>query len=292
MIILSAFCYGVTPVLAVYAYREGITVITLLIIRFTAAAIFFVLYCFLKRRNIKVNVSRSYPATILGFLFAVTSFLYFSSFKYISTSLAVMTHYVYPIFVSVLNFFWSKNAISRKTLLSMTISFGGLVLVIGTSIGKVNLFGIFLTVISAITYSIYIVYGSKIVRDIPSILTSAIVTSTASICFIIAGLAAREIDFNFGVRAWIPISGIILLSTVLAILAFFWGLDLLGSTKASLICMTEPVFTVTISSIAFDQRLTVGQLIGGMAVLAGAIVGSLPDKIHSKEDESLHKMES
>jgi drug/metabolite transporter (DMT)-like permease len=263
MIILSAFCYGITPVLAVYAYEEGITVITLLIIRFTAAAIFFILYCFLKRRTFKVVIRKLFPATILGILFAGTSFFYFSSFKYISTSLAVMTHYVYPIFVSVLNFFWSKNSISRKTLLSMTISFGGLILVIGTSIGNVNLFGIFLTVLAAVTYSFYIVYGSKIVRNIPSILTSAIVTSTASVCFIVAGLATREIDFNFGVRAWIPISGIVLLSTVLAILAFFWGLDLLGSTKASLICMTEPVFTVVISSIAFNQRLTAGQLIGG-----------------------------
>jgi drug/metabolite transporter (DMT)-like permease len=69
-----------------------------------------------------------------------------------------------------------------------------------------------------------------------------------------------------------------LFSTVLAMLAFFAGLELVGSTRAAILSTTEPLMTAILSTVLLDQRLTTWQMAGGLAVLAGAVLVVLPQK--------------
>lgn len=54
------------------------------------------------------------------------------------------------------------------------------------------------------------------------------------------------------------------------ILAFFRGLEVLGSTKSSVLSILEPVFIIIFSTIILNDRLSILQIAGGIAVLGGA----------------------
>jgi drug/metabolite transporter (DMT)-like permease len=100
----------------------------------------------------------------------------------------------------------------------------------------------------------------------------AVVTLVTSALYVGLGLAAGRLSFTFAPSAWLPIALIIVVSTLLAILAFFRGLGILGSSAASIVSMTEPLFTIGFSILLFGDRLGWQQIVGGALVLGGTVL--------------------
>jgi drug/metabolite transporter (DMT)-like permease len=100
--------------------------------------------------------------------------------------------------------------------------------------------------------------------------TSSFVTLFAGLSFFAASFASGTLDFNFASAAWLPVAGLAFLSTVVSVLTFFRGLELIGSTRASILSIIEPLVTVVFSALLFSERLTALQILGGFGVLGGA----------------------
>jgi len=272
LVAASAFCFGLMPVFAIYAYRSGINVQTMLFLRFTIAAGVLFLYLFFKKENFAAGRGRLFSLFVLGGLFyPCLSYLYFSAVRYIPASLAVLLLYVYPVIVAVFSAVLDKEAITGKTLVSMGVSLAGLAFVLGASAGgEVNPVGVLLAFGSAVFYAGYIVFGNRVVRQVPPLVTSSFVTLFAGLSFFAASFASGTLDFNFASAAWLPVAGLAFLSTVVSVLTFFRGLELIGSTRASILSIIEPLVTVVFSALLFSERLTALQILGGFGVLGGA----------------------
>ena len=72
--------------------------------------------------------------------------------------------------------------------------------------------------------------------------------------------------------AWPGIVGIGLISTFIAIQAFYAGTKRIGAAQASLISTFEPIWTISLAALLFDERLGPLQLVGGVLVIAGVIL--------------------
>lgn len=261
------------PILALYAYQGEVNVNTLLFLRFSLGTLFFFLYVFLKIKKWSINKVQLISLFVLGGIFyTVQSSCYYSSVKYIPASLAVLIFYTYPIFVVILSFFIDKERLTKQTLASVGLSFFGLILVLGTSVGMINFLGVLFAIGAAVTYSCYIILGNRVVKQLPPMLISAFVALFASISLLLIGLSTNNINFNFETKAWLPIGGLVLFSTLLSMFTFFRGLELIGSTKAAILSMIEPLVTIGFSALLFYERLTLLQWFGGAAVLFGALL--------------------
>jgi drug/metabolite transporter (DMT)-like permease len=273
LILLSATGFGLMPVFALFAYKSGISVPTLLFIRFGLAALLLLTYVFVKFKGIRLTVKDIVYLLILGGVcYTLQSSFYFSSVRYISPSLTALLLYTYPVIVAVLSFFLEREKITLRMAVSMAVSFAGLLLTLGASIGKVNMTGVVLALAAAVVYSVYIVIGNRVVKKLPSLVTTAFVSLFAALGLFGYGVAAGQLNFGFDKSAWLPIIGLILFCTILAILTFFKGLELLGPMKASILSTLEPVFAALFSAIFLFDRLTFPQLMGGVLVLAGAVL--------------------
>ncbi|MCK9909376.1 DMT family transporter, partial [Microbacteriaceae bacterium K1510] len=102
--------------------------------------------------------------------------------------------------------------------------------------------------------------------------TSAFVSMFAALSVFAVVSTNGGLQLTFGLQGWLAVIGIVLFSTVLAIGCFFRGLQLIGSTKASILSMVEPVVTISCSAILLHERLTWLQAFGGMIVLLGAVL--------------------
>ena len=60
--------------------------------------------------------------------------------------------------------------------------------------------------------------------------------------------------------------------TAVAIAAFLAGLARVGSAWASIVSSFEPVFTVALGVAVLGDRLGPGKVVGGLAVVAGAVL--------------------
>ena len=88
--LLSSFLFGFIPILAVSAYKKGITVMTFHFMRFIIASIaLFCLLYFQKGHQVVMVGKKNFLQLFVlgGILFTLTSFSYFSSFQYIPASM-------------------------------------------------------------------------------------------------------------------------------------------------------------------------------------------------------------
>lgn len=271
--IISAICFSVMPIFTVFAYNHGVTIFTLLFIRFVLAAILLLIYVFVKVKPIYINKNMILKFFILGgILYTLQAICYFNSVKYLSPSFAALILYLYPIFVCVISSLIEKEKLTSKVLFSILLSFSGLMASIGMSDMRINPKGVFFGVSCAIIYSVYIVISNKVVKEVPSIVTIAYVTFFASISFLIIGISTRQLNFHIDMTGITAILAITIFSTIISMFTFFKSLEYIGSTKASILSMIEPVSTIILSAVIFNERLTFLQILGGAGVLCGALL--------------------
>lgn len=273
LVLLSTLGFGLMPIFALYTYSEGVTVFTLLQLRFTLAAL--ILFSYLRLKGLSLAVSQRELAMLFilgGVLYACQSTFYFSSVRYIPASLAALLLYTYPAFVALLSVVVDKEKITTATILAMALSIAGLALVLGASPSAVNPLGVLLSLGAAVVYSIYIVLGNRVVKELSPTVTSTFVALFAALSLSASGVATGSLQYNLTPSAWLALLAIVACSTIMAMLTFFRGMELIGPTKASILSTVEPLITFGFSALFFGDRFTLIQLAGGIAVLAGAVL--------------------
>jgi drug/metabolite transporter (DMT)-like permease len=272
-IILSATSFALIPIFAIYAYDSGVSTTTLLFLRFTIASIIFFGYIFLKIKNWKITKKQiGYLILLGGILYTIQSTFYFTSVKYIPASLAALLLYLYPIFVAILSFFVNKEKPTVKIIIAITLSLVGIILVLGAPKGQISPIGIFFASGAAVVYSIYILIGDRVTKQLSPIITCAFITLFSAFSLLIGGTFTHTISFQFGNTGWIMALCVAFFCSVVAMFTFFAGMNIIGPTKASILSMIEPVVTFILSAILFHEKMTALQLVGGIIVLLGAIL--------------------
>jgi drug/metabolite transporter (DMT)-like permease len=275
LVLFSVFGFGTLAIFALYAYRSGVNVTSLLFIRFSLASLFFFAYLLKGRFGIKVETKQLGLLATLGLFYVTASICYLSALRYISASLNAFIHYIYPAFVCFLSFVFNRETFTLKIGLSLGLAMFGLMLILGTSFQGMNLIGSLLSLGAAVAYSFYIIICQRLLKHLSPRMMSAYVTFFAALSLLLLQwVLGQKIQFDFAPTAWVFILSIVLVSTVIPIFLFMRGLEFLGPSRAAILSMTEPLFTVGLSVILFRDRLTVLQLAGGFLVLFGAFVAS------------------
>ncbi|HOL17525.1 MAG TPA: DMT family transporter [Bacillota bacterium] len=273
LVLLSAFGFGMIPIFALYAYQSNINVTTLLLIRFTLAAVIFLVYVLIKHRRIALKRSDLFYFFLLGGVcYTLQSAFYFSAVRYIAPSLASLLLYTYPLIVVILATIIDRDKPTRMMVVSAAVSFVGVLLILGTSYGRINGTGIVLALSAALVYSTYIIMGNRVLKSTPPLITSTFVSLFAGAGILVVSLFTEKISFAFAAAAWLPALGLVFFSTIIGIFAFFRGIEILGPARASILSMTEPLFTTISAVILLQDRLTPLQAAGGIAVLTGAVL--------------------
>lgn len=273
LVLISASSFALMPILAVYAYKGNANLYTILFLRFALASLLLFSYLVYKKKSVAVKLPLLLKLIFIGaVLYTLQSSLYFASVKYIPVSLQALFFYTYPVFVAILAIVIYKERLNPRLMTAIAISLTGMCLVIGTSFHNINLLGAFLALGAAIVYAIYLNLSNRVLSEISPDVATAYVSLSATAAFLVTGSVTHSLNFYFQPSAWFPIIGIAFFSTAVAILTLFRGMELLGSTRASILSIVEPLVTITISSLLFHDRLSATQWIGGLLVLAGAFI--------------------
>ncbi len=121
----------------------------------------------------------------------------------------------------------------------------------------------------------------------PSPAAALMTTATAmvyALLLLASGGSVSPIDIPNA--SWLPLLGLGLVSTAIAIQAFYAGVRRVGGARAALISTVEPVYTVVLAMILFGERLTAMQLVGGALVIGAVILAETgrPDTVATTTD--------
>ncbi|MFJ2030884.1 DMT family transporter [Streptosporangium sp. NPDC087985] len=274
--LVSATGFGLMPVFASYAYGAGMSVTTLLMLRFAIAAAVFLVWLGLRGRLGRLTGRQWATLALLGGgMYAVQSLLYFTAVQRIAPALAVLLLYLYPGLVSVLSAVVERTRLSWTVVGPILVSLAGLTLVVGRLDTGLDVPGMLAAVGSAVAYACYIVLGSRVSASLSPTVTTAYLAMFATGSFALLGLASGGLDIGFAPAGWGWVAAVAIVSTVLAIALFFVGATTLGPVRASILSMLEPVVAVLATWLLLDGALSGPQLAGGAVVLAGAVWGVL-----------------
>ena len=266
-IIVSAIAFGAMAIFARHAYAAGADVLGVLLSRFIIAGL--VLAAVMLAARKPWPRGRPLAAAIgMGAVgYAGQAACYFTALNHASAGLVALLLYAYPTLVCLLAAAFLKETLSPRVVALLATSFVGIALTLGGGHGTPLGFGLGLA--AALIYSVYIIVGARELKGTDALASTTVICLSAAATMLVASLF-REPSFPGAATGWIPLALIALVSTVLAILAFFAGLKRVGPAVASIGSTLEPVVTVVLAWLVLGEAIAPVQLVGGALVLGSA----------------------
>src|SRR4051794_14924363 len=258
------------------AYDAGVGTLTLLLVRFGLGPAVFAGLLPARRERVPRDALR--VGLGLGAIgYATQAGLYFGALHELDAGLLALVLYTYPAWVSLAAFALGRERPTRRRLVALGLSSAGLVVVLaGAASGAFTALGTVMALGAALAYTGYILVADGAGDRVPPLLLAALVCAGATATFALVGAASGRLDLGFDGVGWLWLGCIAVVSTAVPIVAFFAGLARVGPGAASILSTFEPVVTVGLAFLAFQERLTVVQLAGATLVLAAAVLLAAP----------------
>jgi drug/metabolite transporter (DMT)-like permease len=279
--LVSAAAFGTLGIFGTLASDAGATLASTLLVRFAIAASVFAVVLRLGGGWARLRrLPRRVVLTGLGLGaagYSLQSGLYFAAIERLDVSIVALLLYTYPVFVTVAAIALGRAAPSLRTGVALAIASVGLVLVLlAAGTGAFDVAGALLALGAALTYTMYILVSDRVVGKVDPFALALLVLTGATASFAVTGVATGSLDFGLSAEAWLWLVLLALVSTVVAVSAFFAGLRRVGPSDAAILSTFEPVVTVVLAFFVLGERLTPPQLAGGGLVLAAVVLLQLP----------------
>lgn len=257
------------------AYRHGVDVVTLLMLRMVFALPFFVLMAWWAGRGKARLTQRDWLGVVgLGFCgYYLSSFLDFWGLEFISASLERLILYLNPTIVLVLGWLLFNKRITQRQGVAMAISYSGVLLVFGNEVGLAGphaAFGALLVFLSAVTYAVYLTYSGQLVQRLGALRLAGLATSVACFfCIVQFGLlrpmAAVQVPEAV---LWLSLLNATA-CTVLPVLLVMIVIERIGPGLTAQIGMIGPMATLLMGVWILDEAFNLWIIAGTVLVLSG-----------------------
>ncbi len=272
-VIISAIVFGSMPLMAKTVYMEGGNPVTLTFLRFFLVMPV-LLYFVNRNKNIQLSVTKEEAKKLIlvGTLgYGTTALTLYMSYNYIASGIATTLHFAYPVLVILTYVILFKEKASGIKLLSVSLTIIGMMF-LNESDANINLMGFLLAFGSSVAYAFYIVYLDRSgLKSMNSLKMTLYLCVMASGMVFIFGLFTGTLDFQMTARGW----GIsMLLSVLVAFLgvSFFQiGVALIGPQKTSVLSTFEPITSIIIGALLFNELIS-GRTIAGFISIVAAVV--------------------
>ncbi len=272
--LLSSAAFGFMPVFAKVLYNNGSNTLTVLSFRFTLAALMLLVYFLIKKVDFRVSRKQLFLLCIVGIIgYTSTGLTLFYSYNYISVGLATTMHFIYPAIVIILNFLIYKEGFSKNKLSALLLSIAGVYILIGFKAEGIHLGGTIIALLSGFTYAGCVIgMNHPELKKLSNLVTVFYFSLSAGIALFIFTLFCRQLNFPVTLQTVVSITGISLVSTIISIGLFVKALKIIGASSTSILGTFEPIVSIIMGILLFNEKLTLTLIIGTILILSSVIL--------------------
>jgi drug/metabolite transporter (DMT)-like permease len=216
----------------------------------------------------------------LGVGDALNVVLFFAAYQRTTVAIAVLTHYLTPIFVAIAAPLVLREKARARTFGAVAVAFAGLVLLLEpwrVGLGRNDVVGAALGAGSAVFYASNVLVNKRLVRAF-----------SGSEMMFFHGLVATPLLFALvPAHEYALVSKSALVVVMLGALGpgalggllFVWGLRRVAASHASVLTLLEPFVAVLLAAAIMGERIGPVSLLGGALILGGALLvvtGAVP----------------
>lgn len=261
----------------------------------------------IKSRGIKLKKDDFYYFLGAGFLCVVVSMSFFQlAITYTKASTVAIIFSTNPVFTVLLAYIVLKEELNRGTIISILLSLVGIFFILnpfGTS-GDVK--GIVLSILAAVTFSMYSVLGKMRSGKYGSIALNCITFLIGDVVMLVIILISKlsavrsminpdgSLNFMSNIPIFAGINGdniipLIFLGIVvtgLGYMFYFLAMDATSATKASVVFFIKPALAPILALIILGEKIPLNTVAGIVLILIGSYFSlTAKGKAYKKQEE-------
>lgn len=208
----------------------------------------------------------------------VTGLMYYQSLRYIPASLAIILLFQFTWISVMIQAVSKRQRPDKVTLLTLLLLFGGTVLaagIMGHGVAHFDVLGLTLGLLSAVSYSMFIIFSGKAVPAVHPVYRSAwMITGGMLLLFI---LFPPYFLFNGLLWGQLLLFGFLLglFGAFIPPVLFAIGVPHIGGGMAGILGAAELPVAVLLSSFVLHEQVSVLQWVGVVLVLLGVVIPEL-----------------
>lgn len=272
---IAAASYGTNPIFAIPLYREGISVTSVLFMRYAmAVAIMFFATMIKSPKAFVIKPKYVGLLAFMGILMVLSSIALFESYKYLSAGIASTLLFFYPVMVAIIMAIFYKERLTKKSWACLVTAFLGVVILSKNDDGGfISLLGLTLVMLSSLSYAIYLVYINRgpMKKINTSTITFYVILGGFLVmipyCLLDGGLMLPKTT-----PAWINAIGLGFFPTVISLIFTSRAIALIGSTETAIFGALEPLTAVILGILILGETLTITPAIGMILIFTSVTV--------------------
>jgi drug/metabolite transporter (DMT)-like permease len=280
---VAAVAFSLRAVFVKLAYEDMSDPVTLLALRMLFSLPFFVVAAALHHRSRNgqtlpaITARDALSLVALGFVgYYLASFLDMFGLQFVAAGVGRLLLFIYPTIVVVLSAVVLGKPMSRRDLIALAITYAGVALVLSNQFDRTSenfWLGATLVMLSAVSFSVYLVGSGEVVVRVGTIRFTAYATAAASLFCILQFVALRPLSaLVLPGRVYVLAIAMALVSTVMPIFMMAEALRRIGASRVAMISALGPAATVVAGYLGLDEKMTLLQTAGGCLVVLGVVV--------------------
>jgi drug/metabolite transporter (DMT)-like permease len=223
------------------------------------------------RVHVKASLRQWLGVAWLGIGDALNVVLFFAAYQRTTVAIAVLTHYLAPVFVALAAPLVLGEKARAHTFAAVAVSFVGLGLLLEpwrVGLGEGDVTGAVLGGASAVFYASNVLVNKRLV---PAFSGSELMFFHGLVATPLLFLLVPASDYaQVSGRSLAIVAGGALGPGALGGLMFVWGLRRISASHASILTLLEPFVAVLLAALLLGQHLGLVPMLGGALILVGA----------------------
>ncbi len=255
--------------------------------RFTLAATLMLIYCGVKRLNLRFSLREHLFLGLLGIsMFSIHVILIYKASVYLVSGLVSVIFSLVNIFNIVNSYLFFRSRVDKKVVVGAFLGFMGIILffwkdLINLSLENEILLGAGLALAGALVFSLGNMLSKQNQKNKMDLIPSTAVAMSygAVIMFVYTLVVGHPYILPTGVAYWSSLAYLVVLGSIVGFLCYLYLISKIGPERAGYITVLFPVVALMISFIAENYQLDASGLVGFGCILAGNCLVMIKKKL-------------
>ena len=273
--LLSSASFGLIPLFTIPAMQAGMQFESILFYRFLFACLALGGILLVNGQSFHIKRQDIPSLFLLALLYLMSAVFLFWGYKFMASGVATTIHFMYPVLTTLIMMLFFKEKKSGWRIAAIASAVAGVYFLSGgdTKTGSFSFLGLFIVLLSALGYALYLVTMSQLkIGQMKGLLLTFYVFLFGGILLFIGTETISQLQ---PISKWHTAGNLILLAlipTVVSNLALVRAVKSIGSTLTSVLGAMEPVTAVCVGIFLFGEAFTTSIGVGIALIIAAVIV--------------------
>lgn len=279
--LLTSVTFGLIPLFTLPLMQKGLASDSILFYRFVAATLALGTMMVIKGESFRIHWKDVPLLIVMALFYTASSMFLLYGYEVMGAGVATTLHFTYPIFTTLLMLALFRERASWVTWLAIVLAVAGVARLSlqGTEL-KLDPWGVFIVLLSAVGYASYIVSVNKSrLKELHSRKLAFYVFLFTALTF----TAKNRVQGSFQpLPDWESVGLVLLLAvapTVISNITLLLAVRHIGGTLTSILGAMEPVTAVIIGACVFGEAFTTTEAMGIALILVAVVQVILTSRI-------------